>query len=410
MVKAPRPRPGRLLLAAIMLAGLAANACLFSGLGPAGPVTATITPSSLPASATAPGRTAVLSDLVGDVLSGPAGSGKDTPASDGQTLAEGTELHTGKDGKAKVSFSDGTILRLRPDTLVTLSQFLTDPNNPFTRLLLGLGKVFVILKGGQLEIQSPAGVAVVTGSFMSVEYQADANAVVVTCLEGSCTLRNDQGGTALTTGQAASLAGGASGPVLRWMSPAEIQSWLDDNPEAQSVAPLALTALPAPSSTVTLTPTASATASAAASPTPTGTATSTPTATASRTRTPRPRPTSTSTSTPTFPPPSPSNTPVPPTRPKPSATPVPSSSNPPPLFLYTFISSCAAGDPQGPGTFHVSITGPKQAAFDVMPQQKVGGELPPGKYSISWVPDQGPSGGTSWSSDQGAFSWTFCKP
>ena len=274
---ARQPSAPRWVLVTLLLAAVAADACRFGPGGLSNPPASTANPAPA-VSPTLPGRTAVLNDLVGTVLSGPAGGGKDVPATDGQVLSEGAQVQTGKDSKAKINLNDGTILRLRPDTLVTLDRLAGDAANPFTRLLLALGKVFVILKSGQLEIQSPVGVATVTGSFLSVEYQANTNTVVVTCLEGNCTLRNDQTGVTLTTGQAASLAGGAgAGPVLRWMTTGEIQAWLDDNPEAQAVAPAALTALPTVTHAQTQTPPASATPTA--------------TALASVTATPRPPPT-----------------------------------------------------------------------------------------------------------------------
>ncbi len=402
------------VLVTILFAALAANACRFGPGGFANPATATASsaPATPAVSATLPGRTAVLNDIVGNVLSGPAGGGKDLPVSNGQNLSEGSQVQTGKDSKAKINLSDGTILRLRPDTLVTLDRLAGDPNNPFTRLLLALGKVFVILKSGQLELQSPAGVATVTGSFMSVEYQAGTQTVLVTCLEGNCTLRNDQGGTALTTGQAASLASAAgASPVLRWMTTDEIQAWLADNPEAQAVAPAALTALPTATGTDTATPTATTT------PTASATATNQPsaTATSSSTATRRPRPTSTYT-----PPPSPTPVPPSPTLVPPSATPSPTKPSPTPdptqvqaklPLTYAFDSICDPADQNGPGTYHVAIDGPQSIKFDVKPQQSVDGQLPPGLYSISWKPDNGPSSQFNYLSDQGTFSWTFCgKP
>jgi hypothetical protein len=393
------PSAPRWILVTILLAAIAANACRFGPGGLSNPPTSTSNPvSATPAaSATLPGRTAVLEDIVGTVLSGPAGSGKDVPATNGQVLSEGAQVGTGKDSKARINLNDGTILRLRPNTLVTLDRLAGDLSNPFTRLLLAVGKVFVILKSGQLEVQSPVGVATVTGSFLSVEYQADTNTVVVTCLEGNCTLRNNQTGVSLTTGQAASMAGGA-GPVLRWMTTGEIQAWLDDNPEAQAVAPAALTALPTVTGTQTQTPPASAT--------PTDTLTEP--ATASATATPNPRPTITPTPPPTLSPIPPRATPTP-TNPsqKPSPTQVPSQ---PPL-QYSFQSLCIAGDATGPGTYHVVITGPQNANFDVMPQQTVHGELPPGVYNMSWTPDKGQGGQVTYNSNQGPYAMTFCgKP
>jgi hypothetical protein len=408
----------RLVFVSITLAALAANACRFGPGGLPKPATATAShvPAALAVSPTLPGRTAVLNDLVGNVQSRPAGGGKDVPATNGQTLTEGSQVHTGAGAKAKISLSDGTILRLRPDTLVTLDRLTNDPNNPFTRLLLALGKVFVILKSGQLEVQSPVGVASVTGSFLSVEYQAGTNTVLVTCLEGNCTLRNDQGGTALITGQAASLSGGAgAGAVLRWMTSDEIQAWLDDNPEAQAVAPAALTALPTSTGTETQTPTPTATRTATA----TATAippTHTPTSTATR----RPRPTITRTPIP------PSLTPVPP-----SATPTPASPTPVPPgptwtptqqpsptkvqaqqpLVFAFDSICDPADPNSPGTYHVTIDGPQSTKFDVAPQQSVDGQLPPGQYVIAWKPDNGQMQQFNYFSDTGPFSMTFCgKP
>ena len=405
------------MLITILAAALAANACRFGpgGLTNPPPATAAVTASpalaSPAVSATLPGRTAVLNDLVGNVLSGPAGSGKDTPASNGQTIIAGTSVHTGKASKATVNLNDGTILRLRADTLVTLDQLVGDAVNPFTRVLLALGKVFVILKSGQLEVQSPVGTATVTGSFLSVEFQPDTNTVVVTCLEGNCTLRNDQGGTRLTTGQAASLTGGGSA-VLRWMTPAEIQAWLDDNPEAQAVAPAALAAIPTATGTVTATPTASSTATPSSTPSSTATPSATrlppkatPSASASATR--RPRPTSTDTPLPTPSPTltKPTPTPIPPT---PPPTPVPAQ-NP---LNYSFDSICVSGQPDSPGTYHVTIDGPASVNFDVPPNQPaVTGQLPPGLYTIGWTPDNGPHQEFTYLSDQGPYDMTFCgKP
>jgi ferric-dicitrate binding protein FerR (iron transport regulator) len=408
---ARQPSAPRWALVTILMATVAANACRFGpgGLANAPTHTASPAPATAAASATLPGRTAVLTDLVGIVLSGPAGGAKDVPAVNGQVLSEGAQVQTGKASKAKINLNDGTILRLRPDTLITLDRLASDLNNPFNRLLLALGKVFVILKTGQLEVQTPLGVATVTGSFLSVEYQADTNTVVVTCLEGNCTLRNDQSGTALSTGQAASLTGGAGAtPVLRWMTQDEIQAWLADNPEAQAVAPAALTALPTVTGTQTQTPTTTATATA----TPTALATHTPTAT----RKPRPtlRPTLPPTLTP-IPPPTLTPTPPPtltPTATEPSPTPTPDSTAVPgqPL-VYNFDNACDPAAPGSPGTYHVTLTGPKTTKFDVAPQQSVNGSLPPGQYVIAWQPDNGQPEQLNYSSDQGPFNWTFCgKP
>ena len=71
---ARQPNASRWILVAILSAALAANACRFGPGGLSNPPTSTANPAPV-VSATLPGRTAVLNDLVGTVLSGPAGGG-----------------------------------------------------------------------------------------------------------------------------------------------------------------------------------------------------------------------------------------------------------------------------------------------------------------------------------------------
>jgi hypothetical protein len=345
------------------------------------------------------GRTANLQDLVADVQARPSNTQKYKPATNGQPVDEGGQVRTGAGSKARISLSDGTILRIIPNTEITLDRLTSDPNNPFTRLLLVVGKVWVILRGGQLEVDTPAGLASVRGSFMSVEYSRDTNTVLVTCLEGNCAVHNSAGTTSLTTGQAASLLGPASAgskPALRALTQAEIQAWIDDNPEARDVLPAVLTALPS----------ATETPSATATLTPTPTDTSTPTATLAR------RPTLTGTPT--------HRLPTATLTPRPSATHTPSpvaTTGTPNVgakqpLKYSFQSLCDPADPSGPGTYHVAIDGSQSAKFDVAPGQTVTGELPPGQYSVSWVADNGTSDGPfGVFSDDGPYNQTFCgKP
>jgi hypothetical protein len=59
----------------------------------------------------------------------------------------------------------------------------------------------------------------------------------------------------------------------------------------------------------------------------------------------------------------------------------------------------------------VTIDGPQSAKFDVIPQQTVTGQLPPGQYVIAWKPDNGPQEQFNYFSDTGPYSMTFCgKP
>ncbi|MEK6220845.1 MAG: DUF3048 C-terminal domain-containing protein, partial [Chloroflexota bacterium] len=99
---------------------------------------------------------------------------------------------------------------------------------------LDFGKIWVILNGGQMNVDTESGVASVSGSYMSVEKTADG--VSITCLEGTCVLGEGDNKIVLTEGQTAKVTGvygllEDDGP----MTDEEVQAWLENNPEAAFV-------------------------------------------------------------------------------------------------------------------------------------------------------------------------------
>lgn len=160
----------------------------------------------------------------------------------GDTLGVGNELLTDANGRARVLFSEGTVLRLAPNTQITVTDHRQAASqNWLTRLNLWVGQLWLLTQGDQAQVETPLGVASVQGSLLSVIYlPGDANSstddiLIALCLEGQCSLSNDLGEVLLTNGQKAIVRGGGQ-PVLGpdCMTLEEVNDWLANNPEIES--------------------------------------------------------------------------------------------------------------------------------------------------------------------------------
>ena len=70
---------------------------------------------------------------------------------------------------------------------------------------------------------------------MSVSVDPDSNEVIVTCLEGICSLENEEGTVEIMAGQKASITNFSEPPQSEFMTEEEINEWLEENPEATMV-------------------------------------------------------------------------------------------------------------------------------------------------------------------------------
>jgi|GEM_PF-952221 len=186
--------------------------------------TATTAPSLL---------SAILSEIAGKVEMKQAAETEFTPAADQSFLDENGQAMTGSDGRLRLDLSTGTIVRLAPDSLFTLVSNEQADGSLKTRLQLTIGKLFVILNGGSLEVDTPTGTAAVRGSYLSVNYDPNSGEVRVTCLEGHCSLSGSGGTVEITAGQTATITGVGQPPLVGEMTEADFQDWLNNNPEAK---------------------------------------------------------------------------------------------------------------------------------------------------------------------------------
>jgi hypothetical protein len=185
---------------------------------------------------------AILSEVQGAVeMKNPDQAGFSAAANGGILQVQG-QVRTGADGHIRLDLSSGTLVRVAPDSLFTLESNVASGDSLLTRLKMEAGRIWIILRGGQLDVETPSGTASVRGSYLSVWVDPESNDVYLTCLEGSCQAQNDGGSMDFTTGEFCSLyysdpAGSVPPPppVVEPLTQDEIDLFLANNPEAQEV-------------------------------------------------------------------------------------------------------------------------------------------------------------------------------
>ncbi len=193
-----------------------------------------------PAPTDDPALFATLSELAGQVGIKQAGASAFAPAQTGAKLQPNGQVQTGADGKARLDLSSGTIIRVAPSSLFTLVSNEHTEAGLWTKITMELGKVFVILNGGKTEVQTPAGVAAVQGSYLYVEFGEDGETLILTCLEGNCSFTAPDGkSVSFTDGQKVVVRKDpATGEWIIEQQPMnenDYNNWLENNPEAQEL-------------------------------------------------------------------------------------------------------------------------------------------------------------------------------
>lgn len=222
-----------------------------------------ITAGCQPQDAPASPLSATLSELSGKVDAKQAGEQSFAPASPDSVLEVNGQIQTGNDGRVRLDLSSGTIIRVAPASLFTLTSNNEAQGGLATKIKLDVGNIFIILNGGSADVETPSGVASVRGSYMKVEVDPETLDIYVTCLEGNCSASNPAGRVDFTNGEKTilfhrdPLTGNWTAPNAEPMTPEEFQEWLDENPEAKKLFDQALatmTAMAQPTEPPTETP------------------------------------------------------------------------------------------------------------------------------------------------------------
>jgi hypothetical protein len=178
-------------------------------------------------------REAVIAEIENEVTVRIEADGEFIPAEAGAIIQQGGALQTGADGRARLDLKpEGTIVRVAPNSVFNLSEVANAEGKPQTTLSLIFGKIFVLLNGGSLDVQTPSGVASVRGSLLSVSYDPTTGKVQAVCLEGHCAIENESGDEAdIPEGDSALVD--ENGDIVEFdgIDQGEIQAWLNENPE-----------------------------------------------------------------------------------------------------------------------------------------------------------------------------------
>lgn len=163
-----------------------------------------------------------------------------TAAQVGDYVAAGGLVRTGLESKVRLDFTEGTIVRLGASSEFAVTEMSASSADPFTRLSLFAGQLWVILNGGQLEVETPVGVAAVRGSYLGVLYDPGTQRLTVTCLEGQCSLADTNGVRVdLVNGQMSEIAGPGQPPASpQPLSQAQVAEWAAASPEALAMVPV----------------------------------------------------------------------------------------------------------------------------------------------------------------------------
>ncbi|MEK6192682.1 MAG: FecR domain-containing protein, partial [Deltaproteobacteria bacterium] len=179
--------------------------------------------------------TAIISEISGQVqvLKPQVGALKDADL--GQGVEVNDQVLTHNDSRARIDLSTGTIIRMSPLTTFVMAEAKVTASGPYARLKMEVGKIWIILNGGTLDVDTPTGKASVRGSYLQVWVNKDTRETVITCLEGECSLGNDAGTVRLTAGESASVTNTDAAPTPGEMNDENVAEWLAINPEATMV-------------------------------------------------------------------------------------------------------------------------------------------------------------------------------
>jgi hypothetical protein len=204
-----------------------------------------------------------------------AGDADFSAATNGFLLEVQGQIVTGEDGRARLDYSNENTTRLGPNTSMTIESTEQQTGGLLTTIKLEAGRIWIALKGGSIDVETPSGLASVRGSNLMVWVDPATLNVYVSCFEGDCGAENSASSLNLTTGYGTVLYHVESGnnpppPESYQLTWQDFQDWAANNPDVQNILPSiiqTLTAIP----TLSFTPTLTATATVTSTSTPTAT-------------------------------------------------------------------------------------------------------------------------------------------
>lgn len=206
--------------------------------------TPTVTPTKSPTLTASPtaelNPLAEVIDLQGDARWRVSAAIDWESASIGQALSLENQVLTRSEAKAVIGYLDGLLVRVAPKTLFTVTELQEEEDRSLLATIqMLIGQLFISHdgdRGSQIRIETEAGIAGVRGTMMSVKLTISGR-MIVTCLEGVCTVENDYGLIMLNAGQQAEILNANIPPIfLGDIADYQLNEWFANQPEALLVA------------------------------------------------------------------------------------------------------------------------------------------------------------------------------
>ncbi len=183
---------------------------------------------------------AVLGQVVNQVQWRASAAAAFQPAVAGAPLSSGSQLKTLDASQARVDLQAGGMLRLAPNTELTLANLPAVAGDPALRVRLTGGKFWSGLPGGGLIASTPMGVVTIHAIRASLEFvpgrpgdPAD-DVLIVSCLDGDCTVQTEALRENLGSLEQLVVTGGSQ--VARFtLSNSALEEFLAQNPESASL-------------------------------------------------------------------------------------------------------------------------------------------------------------------------------
>ncbi len=188
----------------------------------------------------APARRAAITEIQNDVQVILNAGENPTTAEIGLFVPVGGTVQTGNDSRARLDLlPEGTIVRVGSNSTFIVTSVEIVDGKPKTTLSLLAGKIWVLLAGGELAVETESGVASVRGSLLSVEYDPETDEFNVSCLEGHCGVSDgdDEDGDGvedevdLTEGEYVSVGDDGDYSEVEDIPEDELEEWVNENPE-----------------------------------------------------------------------------------------------------------------------------------------------------------------------------------
>jgi hypothetical protein len=177
--------------------------------------------------------TAVLSELQGEVIAKQVDENDFSEVSNGFILNSLGQVSTGFDSRVRLDISDGSIVRLGANAFFTLEYGKENEEGSNTKLELDLGQIWIVLKGGSIDVDTESGVASVRGSYLGVSVGPNGE-VYLTCFEGECYAATATGVIHFSAGETVLITGVTTPPTTGYMTQGEIDEFMNINPEAEA--------------------------------------------------------------------------------------------------------------------------------------------------------------------------------